>query len=389
MYTKYCRRGLRGISIAILAISNVLFGPFFLSSTCSLSLNLNSAAIFLDPKEIRFCGLVENRTFDVTVNIANIHDLFGYEFKILWNTTFLDIVDIKVSPPETWSTNYFVAKNHVDHVNGTYWHVITAVPPSEGFSGNASLVTLKFKIIHIPLYPEIIRSEIRLIDTKLSDSDVNIIPHHIINAVFIYEPIKPQILLQPSTLKVNATDSNFQLQLILNNTVCLYGMYIKLVFNYSLLRIVDLKYHKFLQEPYRFQSVGFNQENGEIWIEIESKPPAKPVNGSGLILDIIFVFRTLPSSSVNSTVSFQESLLLTPMGETLKHESLNATILFYPIFGDLNSDGEVNVHDLYLIAMCYGCRRGDSHWNEKADLNSDGVIDIFDMVFLAKHFNAG
>jgi len=355
-----------------------------LSVLCRAS---NNTAIFLDPQEIHFRGLIENRTFTVRVKISDVKYLFGYEFKVLWNATLMDVVNVKLSPPDIWGSSYFIAKDEINHTGGVYWHAITAIPPARDFSGNLTVAILTFKVVYTPIYPERIRSEIKLIDTKLSDSNGNMISHIVSWTAYSYDSIEPMILLEPSFIKINSTSEKLALRLLLVNVTCLYHFYVKIAFNNSLIKVVDFQLNRFLQEPYNIQSVGFNQENGNIWIEFESKPPAQVVNGTAVVLKIFLTVANVSVPFFDSTVLIQESFLKTKTGLELQHKSRGAFIIYRPILGDLNSDGKVNVNDLYLIARHYGSRQGEANWDERADMNGDGVIDVVDMVVLINYFD--
>jgi len=53
------------------------------------------------------------------------------------------------------------------------------------------------------------------------------------------------------------------------------------------------------------------------------------------------------------------------------------------IAGDLNCDMIVNVLDLAIVALAYGCKPGDENWNANADVNCDGVINVIDLAAVA------
>jgi parallel beta-helix repeat protein len=53
---------------------------------------------------------------------------------------------------------------------------------------------------------------------------------------------------------------------------------------------------------------------------------------------------------------------------------------------DLDGDGVISIIDIVTVALAFGSRPGDPHWNPYADINQDGVVDIQDIVILAIHF---
>ncbi len=86
-------------------------------------------------------------TFVVDIKIAEVKDLGGYEFKLLWNTTLLDCTSSTIN--RMWFPNDFIAKDEVsDNYNvthGRYWCGYASTSASS-FSGNATLASLTFEV---------------------------------------------------------------------------------------------------------------------------------------------------------------------------------------------------------------------------------------------------
>jgi len=51
--------------------------------------------------------------------------------------------------------------------------------------------------------------------------------------------------------------------------------------------------------------------------------------------------------------------------------------------GDVNEDGQVNVVDLAMVSLAYGCFEGDPSYNADADINKDGIVDMDDLTTVA------
>ncbi len=54
--------------------------------------------------------------------------------------------------------------------------------------------------------------------------------------------------------------------------------------------------------------------------------------------------------------------------------------------GDIDADGDVDGHDLYLLQQAMNSEPGDDNWNPNADLNGDGVINAADIDLFAGYF---
>ena len=53
---------------------------------------------------------------------------------------------------------------------------------------------------------------------------------------------------------------------------------------------------------------------------------------------------------------------------------------------DLNKDGDVDIHDMSIVATHFGLRESHPDWNEIADVVENGEIDVYDLVFVASRF---
>ena len=87
-------------------------------------------------------------TFEVKVNIEDVADMGGFEFKLLWNATILECIGVNITLPPTWNITEgtaFMAKNETDNELGQYWISVVYLPPAEPFTGSQTLVTLTFK----------------------------------------------------------------------------------------------------------------------------------------------------------------------------------------------------------------------------------------------------
>jgi hypothetical protein len=55
--------------------------------------------------------------------------------------------------------------------------------------------------------------------------------------------------------------------------------------------------------------------------------------------------------------------------------------------GDVNSDGKINILDIYAIATAFNARIGESLYKANYDINLDYVINILDLTMAAMNFN--
>jgi parallel beta-helix repeat protein len=123
-----------------------------------------------------------NQTFTVKVVIENVLELYGFEIRIQWNTTYLQYVSHTVTVPVenypggTLHAPVIWLKNEVDATAGTYWLAVSSMAPAPPFNGNGTAFLITFKSLN--------QSGITTIDflnIDLADKDGRIIPHSSIN----------------------------------------------------------------------------------------------------------------------------------------------------------------------------------------------------------------
>ena len=107
-------------------------------------------------------------------------------------------------------------------------------------------------------------------------------------------------------------------------------------------------------------------------------------NGDGTLATL--TFKVLDYKA--SRVTLSEIYLIDSEGKRWETTIESGEVIEPPapaeaIFGDINSDGVVNIQDLVIISARFGQTGQNS-----ADLNGDGLVDIVDLVLAAKAFGA-
>ncbi|MBS7620884.1 hypothetical protein KEJ32_02005 [Candidatus Bathyarchaeota archaeon] len=126
-----------------------------------------TAIVYINPKEIT--GAV-GQNFTVNVDISNVADLYGWEFKLGWNTTVLDVVEVYEGAfLKNVGDTFFTYK-----INSTAGYIIadcTLLGMVQGASGGGTLSTVRF---YVKCRGE---SILDLFDVILIDSNEQIIPN--------------------------------------------------------------------------------------------------------------------------------------------------------------------------------------------------------------------
>ena len=144
---------------------------FLIISVVSVSVNLafsaNLATVSVSPSLVT-AGMGEN--FIISVNISNVTDLFGWEFKLGWNASILEVVDvIEGDFLKSGGETFFYPR-----INNTIGYVIvdcTLLGNVPGVSGDGLLAVVEF---YVKAEGE---SILDLMSTILVDSVEQVIPH--------------------------------------------------------------------------------------------------------------------------------------------------------------------------------------------------------------------
>jgi len=158
-----------------------------------------SALVYVDP-EVSVGAVGQN--FTINVKISNVTDLYGWEFKLGWNTTILDVVEVYEGPfLKNVADTFFTFK-----VNNTAGYMIadcTLLGMVPGASGDGTLATVTFYVKSKG------DSVLDLFDTILIDSIEQMIPHSAIDGYYYTSMHDISIIrLEASKTTVNVTVKN-------------------------------------------------------------------------------------------------------------------------------------------------------------------------------------
>jgi hypothetical protein len=146
----------------------------------------------------------------VNITVSNVANLYGWEFKLLWNSTVLNCTEAEVHVPVLWWNSTFELgpglENNFTETSGRFWRAIAAVNPAPAFNGSMTLATLTFKAVGTGATAldlqdvKLANQEASAIPTLESDGSVTVLPptwfmrgdQHTINSLTAYKLWKPQ-----------------------------------------------------------------------------------------------------------------------------------------------------------------------------------------------------
>ena len=122
--------------------------------------------LFVDPPIYTATQLGE--AFTININITNVQDLAGFEFKLGYNTTLLDALNAVEGPFPKPPTSTIVQINEPE---GYVWMMVTCNPSD----GNGTLATITFNVT----YADSASCTLNLYDTKIVDSTAEPLTHDV------------------------------------------------------------------------------------------------------------------------------------------------------------------------------------------------------------------
>jgi len=347
--------------------------------------------LYIDPPTIDKQAIEESTTFEVEVVIANVTDLYGFDLKLTWKDTLLDLaaVNYEANLDQIWS-NWDDAKNET----GAGWYRLVAHETKEnGFTGDAALINLTFHIKYGPCYIEEnyqLSTLIHFALVKLSDPNSTAICTKVQDAKYTVHAVKPKLEIRPGVIAISKFYETITVQIWLVNASKVYDYAFNITYDTEMLHAVNVEWGDFLAGPYYHKSWHINETTGVIEISLAETAQAPPAEGDGLLVNITFhheviVWKDCPlwTNLLNCTIEFDWWKLSVRCPEL--HEIAgdmidisNAEYSYTPIQGDVNSDGQVDGFDLRLVSVYY-----DQSQPEDYDLNCDGIIDLFDLIYIA------
>jgi hypothetical protein len=115
-------------------------------------------------------GSALSTTLEVEITVADIQNLYGFDFTLSYNSAILDLVDR--APLLPWTPS-MILRNVVDETEGTYRLAAVALAPASPYDGSTKLARITF------LYTGTGDSALSLTQTTLTDSYGYAIPHSV------------------------------------------------------------------------------------------------------------------------------------------------------------------------------------------------------------------
>jgi hypothetical protein len=347
-----------------------------------------TCTLYIDPHEVFKTPSEVGTTFQVAVTLENFTSLAGFDIKLTWNGTLITEtgVDYITYLNALWGTGKWSVVFEQESA-GYYELAVAALGTSASNTGASVLFKITFHVDRSCNFP--LSTPIHFDVVKLSDN-AQPVPNPIYAEVTdgMYYMSAPS--LQASRPIAKSLGKIFSVNITVEDVVDLYDFEFWLYYDTTLLDI----WNPYVQlGPLMSGASIYIQEwddlGGYVHFAAKLTSPAPPVSGSGTVAIVTFKATAAsiwPDPNLECTLDLINTKLKTDGGIEILHYEVDGSYSYTPLIGDLNSDGTVDLDDIYIISLAYGSEPGDPGWNRIADLNRDNTVDVLDLQTAARHY---
>ena len=379
---------------ATLSTSNTLITPTLYDVTIYYG---GPPRLYIDPPSTEKTPADVGATFKLNVTIANVQDLWGFDFNLTWDNTLITLasVNFEAALDDMWGhDNWFSAVNKT----GLGFYELAAVSTSTAFNGTAILATLEFQVEN-PLSNSPMETVIHFQIHKLSNSLWTAITHETTDALYTIMGQEPTLQLSPTSVTCRKYNERFSIEITVSDAYNFEDFEFEVHFDTTLLNCTRVSW-----TAWGSGTATVDEASGTV----AGSTSGSPTKGTKTLVTIEFnatchhIWKSIPgwTNDIIGTICLESANLSYPTGPDLAYlrgglDQINVgpdvTFRFSPIKGDIDNSGEVDVTDLRTVAYYYDVREGDPLWPEALEYDlskptAENIIDIYDLVIVATNF---
>jgi len=241
------------------------------------------AAIYVDPPRIVDPTLTPSNNFTINVNIRNATALRRLGFKLVFNSTLLNVVNAMLGPFFPPVTIFTIEMNNTQ---GYVRYQARVDPPDPALNGNGTLAIITFHVQSLGV------TNLTLTETSLIDDFGDPIPHSTTDGYF-NNILLAKIAVQPPEI-INPTllpPQTFEINITIAEVEDLFGYEFKLGYNPALIVALQVTMHDILGEVHYVPSFSVDNIGGIIHVSVAYYDPADPISTITPITAVTLKFR--------------------------------------------------------------------------------------------------
>jgi len=318
----------------------------------------SGTTIYVDPETIT---RVVDQNFTIDINIFNVTDLYGWEFKLIWNATMLNVTDVTEGPFLMLGGDTFFTYK-INETEGFMIVDCTLLGDVPGVSGDGTLATIEFYAKNLG------ECTLDLYDTTLVSSNEQPIEHTASNGYcIICEPFH-NIAITNVVPSKNIVGEGFIVEI--NVTVSNKGAFSE-TFNVTVY----------------YNGSSITLPDGKDYVTVTLAAWSSTI--------LTFTWNTTDVSKGNYTLAASATSVINET-DTQDNNFIDGYIIVAMV-GDITGpegypDGKVEIRDIAKVAKVYGISYPDPRYDPNCDLTgpikgvADGKIDIRDIAVVAKRY---
>ncbi|UCE95452.1 MAG: hypothetical protein JSV51_06915 [Candidatus Bathyarchaeota archaeon] len=269
------------------------------------------AHLYVNPERTVNSSLTPCHNFTVDIDIANVMNLYSFNFTLTFNSTILNATSVDLG-------SFFPANVTptiiINYTAGTIQFSAALTPPEPARTGNGTLATIAFHVL------ELGATNLTLTDTILQDQFSGPITHDVANGYFNNmlvaklavdpEEIIDPTLIPPKTFEINITLDDVE-------AVCAYEF--TLSYDPEILACIGIIFLDALNETYYTPDFVANNTEGFTWVNVSYYPPSQPLQTMEPVALLTLIFRV---ESMGATpLDLHDTYLFDCQGNSISHEA--------------------------------------------------------------------
>jgi len=311
--------------------------------------NMLITRMFVDPPELIDPTMKPGDIFTIDVDIENAVGMYGYEFKLGYDTSVLTCLGAIVLPPNN-ETNFNVEQNINDPL-GVIWVRVQYYPPGKPVDIYAPKVVTRITFM-IQAYGQTI--------LDLHDADIVNEAGASLGPI-VEDGFFATLLRDVAIAFVNVTSAN----------TVYPGRNVTI-------EVVAINRGNMTTETF----------NITVYANSTKIKEQTVILGPWSNTTLTLYWNTTGLTPCSNFTIWAEA-------SSVPYEINLANNIYYDgwvkikMVGDVNGDGVIDIRDIVLITIIYGAREGNPNWNPDADVAAPwGVIDILDLVTVTSKYGS-